>query len=114
MSSFLDQYRVGKPKWLVYYNKGEILVSKGYSSDHHTFVLADRNTWLTTAPYEPMTLSKRGRVLVENEEDIPEAKRMIYEHYIGKIDDIKEKATLSLYNIQKMIMKEGDVNVNAT
>ena len=107
--SSLDKYRKGNPQWLVYYHKGEIKVSKGYLGEYGNFYLADREYWLTTASSEPMKLNAKGRVFVVNKEDIPKAKQMVYEHYIGKIDDIKERALASLYNIQNMIYEEAKV-----
>lgn len=106
MSSYLDKYRTGRVSWLVYYYRGEIKVSRGYVANNGTFTLADRNSWQTQVPASYMKVSSAGKVLVRNEEDIPRAKMMIYEHYLGKIKDIEEKALSALYGIQKMVKEQ--------
>lgn len=101
MASYLDKYKVGTPKWLVYYHKGEIKVKKGYLG--RCFYPEDQNTWMTTCPREYMKVTSKGRVLVRNEEDIPKAKEMIRQYYVGKISDIENIAIAQLTNIQKML-----------
>ena len=99
MSSFLDKHRIGEPEYLVYYEKGEIKVRKGwaekgeieiYNTYKRNFYPADKDTWLTTCPIAYMEMNSKGRVLVKNEEDIPKAKQMIYEYYISKIKEIEQ------------------------
>ena len=105
--SFLDKYRVGETKYLVYYHKGEIRVQEGYLGSNHSFVLVDEDRWLTTAPYEYMKITQKGRVLVKNKEDIPKAKQMIREYYAGKVQDVRDKAITALNNI-KNIMERNE------
>lgn len=101
--SFLDKYRVGETKYLVYCHKGEIRVQEGYLGSNHSFVLANEDRWLTTAPYEYMKVTQKGRVLVKNKEDIPKAKQMIREYYAGKVDEVKDRAITALINIKRIV-----------
>lgn len=101
--SFLDKYRVGETKYLVYYHKGEIRVQEGYTGRNHSFVLVHEDRWLTTAPKEYMKVSEKGRVLVKNKEDIPIAKQMIREYYANKVDEVKDRAITALTNIKKIV-----------
>lgn len=101
--SFLDKYRIGETKYLVYYHKGEIKVQEGYTGSNNSFVLAHENRWMTTAPHEYMKITTNGRVLVRNKEDIPIAKQMIREYYAGKVDEVKDRAITALTNIKKIV-----------
>lgn len=92
--------------WLVYYYKGEIKVKKGNVRIGHTFYPVGENIWHCGIPDKYMEVSSKGKVLVRHEEDIPIAKRMIYEHYLGKIDEVKTITVRALSNIKKMI--EGE------
>ena len=104
---FTDKYKVGIPKWLVYYHKGEIKVRKGYLGVKNNFYPVDSDTWMTTCPREYMKVTTKGRVLVREEKDIPQAKEMIKQYFIGKISEIENIAVSQLTNIQKML-KEDD------
>lgn len=101
--SFLDKYRIGETKYLVYCYKGKIRVQEGYCGRDNCFVLVNEDRWLTTAPKEYMKVSEKGRVLVRNKEDIPIAKQMIREYYAGKVDEVKDRAIMALTNIKKIV-----------
>ena len=114
MASYLDKYRTGRLFWLVYYHKGDIKVEAGYRHGGYpyskgTFTLRDRNTWLVRIPYYPMEVSSNGRVLVMYEEDIPEAKQMIRDFYVSKINTIENNSIRQLQNIRDMIIKQDKV-----
>ena len=108
MSGYLDEYKKNLPvRWLVYYYKGEIKVRHG-KTDFKNFYPDDSRTWLTKCPIGNMQISSRGKVLVMDENDIPRAKEMVYQHYLKKIDAVKDKALAALGNIERMI--ESEVN----
>lgn len=117
MSSFIDKYKVGKTKYLIYYFRGEIKVKEGYVNTLNdipypetVFYPKNENTWQTGIPSCCGVVSSKGKIVVRNKEDIPKAVRMVQEHYIAKIDETQNKAITALTNIQKMIdqMKEGE------
>lgn len=93
--------------WLVYYYKGEIKVKKGYVRIGHTFYPIGENYWQCGIPERYMEVSSKGKVLVRHKEDIPIAKQMIYEHYLGKIDEVSTVTVRALNNIKKMIEGEN-------
>lgn len=92
--------------WLVYYYRGEIKVRKGNVRLGHTFYPEDTDTWQCGIPERSMEVTSKGKVLVWNEEDIPKAKQMIFDHYLNKVDQVQGIAMSQLNNIRKMIEKE--------
>lgn len=98
------KFQVG---WLVYYFKGEIKVKKGNVRLGHTFYPEGERIWHCGIPSKPMVCTSKGKVLVWNEEDIPKAKEMIYQHYLKKVDEVKDIAVSALDNIRKMVEKEN-------
>jgi len=103
MASYLDKYRVGPIRWIVYPYHGEIKVQAGYISNSRTFVSADKNSWLVRIPSSFMKVGSRGKVLCRSEEEIPIAKQMVKEYCIKKIDEVGDSAISALYNIQHII-----------
>ena len=103
MSSYLDKYRTGNKSYLIYCYRGEIKVQRGYDQ-YGTFVLDNQNRWMSKTPYAHNIVSSYGKIIVDNEENIPQAAEKIKQHYIDKINDIEHKAVASLNNIQKMII----------
>ena len=117
MSSYLDKYKVGKTKYLIYYFRGEIKVKEGYVSTPNdipypetVFYPKNENTWQTGIPSCCGVVSSKGKIVVEHKEDIPKAIQMVQEHYIAKIEETRNKGITALMNIQKMIeqMKVGE------
>ena len=105
MSSYLDKCRKYPTAWLVYFYRGEIKVRHG-NTDGLNFYPLDSRTWLTKCPIRTMEVSSRGKVLVWNKADIPRAKEMVYQHYLNKTDEVKDKALVALGNIKKMVESE--------
>lgn len=89
--------------YLVYYYKGDIKVKRGNVCLGGNFYPENEDIWHTHIPIRPMQVSSKGRVVCWRAEDIPKAKRMIYEHYLGKIDEVHTVAIRALSNIKKMI-----------
>lgn len=117
MSSFIDKYKVGKTKYLIYYFRGEIKVKEGYVNTPNdipypetVFYPKNENTWQTGIPSCCGVVSSKGKIVVKHKEDIPKAIQMVQEHYIAKIEETRNKGITALMNIQKMIeqMKVGE------
>lgn len=97
--------RSGIPAYLVYYYHGEIKVKHG--NINGVFFPDNERAWHTKIPDKLYKVSSRGKILVLDKEDIPMAKRAIYNHYLKRIDEVSSKAVASLRNIQKMVREEN-------
>ena len=90
--------------WLVYYYKGAIKIKKGRMG--RNFYPDNEYLWHTGVPRKAMQVSSKGKVLCWNETDVPLAKQMIYEHYVKKVDEVRDRAVAALDNIKKMVESE--------
>lgn len=102
--------RSGTPAYLVYYHKGEIKVKHGNVRNLGGVFFPDNEyIWHVGIPYAYYVVSSKGKMLVKDASDIPQARKAICKHYANKINGISDRAISSLNNIDKMIRTEKGV-----
>ena len=92
--------------WLVYYYRGEIKVKHGTVGLN--FYPDNSYSWQTGIPTEYMKINRAGKILVENEDDLPKAKEMLKTYYLNKEASVKQEYERRLKNLA--ILKGGDAD----
>ena len=99
----LDTVINGPIGYLVYQYKGQIKVKKGRVGWNFYPVNENPSHYMTGIPTRYNVVTSKGKILVRNENDIPEAVTKLQEYYAKRRDEIERKGYTANKNIVSII-----------
>ena len=87
-------------QWLIYYHHGEIKVKRGWVKGQCFYPEDDKYRWQAKIPRDPLTITSRGKVYVNNEADIEKAVVMVRVRYLEQTKKYMELCKKRIKNIK--------------